>query len=81
MKSSPSLATSHVVENFLFWDPGEMTFYNFCKCMSTEIQEQHAVIDKVGLPVMLVLNLIEYTCYFFIFCDMRRYSNLHQIRR
>ena len=63
----------HVVENLLFWDAGEMTFYNFCMCMSTEIQEQHAVIDKVGLPVMLGLNLLEYTCYALIFCEMRRY--------
>ena len=68
-----SLASSHVVENLLFWDAGEMTFYNFCMCMSTEIQEQHAVIDKVGLPVMLGLNLLEYTCYALIFCEMRRY--------
>ena len=73
-----SLATSHVIENILFWDPGEMTFYNFCMCLSSEIQEQHAVIDKVAMPVMVVLNLLEYTCYFFLFCEMRRYPNLYQ---
>ena len=65
-----------MLENLLLWDPAEMTFYNFCMCLSTEIQEQHAVIDKVGLPVMLALNLLEYTCYFFILSDMRRYTGL-----
>ena len=70
-----------MVENLLFWDAGEMTFYNFCMCMSTEIQEQHAVIDKVGLPVMLGLNLLEYTCYALIFCEMRRYVKGEEIIR
>ena len=68
------ITTWHIMENYLLWDPKMLILCQFCMDIRPKIYEQHAILDQVGLVLLLVASISEFACYFLLFCHMHRYN-------